>query len=136
MSDKPLSTRAARAVVTRQKGDRVDFICVTEGTADSNVDSSLVASIREEILSMCLEDVGDKLVNEIPYEVHVVTGSLAAAFVVDAVVDVSRKLEASLVVVGTHGRGRLQEFFLGSVASGLLRNCPVSVAVVRPPETT
>lgn len=66
---------------------------------------------------------------------HVVSGSLAAAFVVDAIVDVSRKLEAALVVVGTHGRGRIQEFFLGSVASGLLRNSPVPVAVIRPPES-
>mmetsp|Transcript_11174 Transcript_11174/g.28662 ORF Transcript_11174/g.28662 Transcript_11174/m.28662 type:complete len:153 (+) Transcript_11174:165-623(+) len=120
---------------TFREGDKVDFICIMEGTTDSNVDSSLVAQIREQILSMCTEDIGDKLVNQVPYDVHVVSGSLAAAFVVDAIVDVSRKLEAALVVVGTHGRGRIQEFFLGSVASGLLRNSPVPVAVIRPPES-
>jgi nucleotide-binding universal stress UspA family protein len=39
--------------------------------------------------------------------------------------------DASLVVVGTHGRGILRRLALGSVSHDLLLNAPCPVAVVR-----
>jgi nucleotide-binding universal stress UspA family protein len=39
---------------------------------------------------------------------------------------------ADLVVMATHGRGPLSRLWLGSVADGLVRNCPVPVLLVRP----
>jgi nucleotide-binding universal stress UspA family protein len=40
--------------------------------------------------------------------------------------------EAGLVVVGSHGRGAVLRFAMGSVSSSLLRSAPCPVAVVRP----
>jgi nucleotide-binding universal stress UspA family protein len=46
----------------------------------------------------------------------------------------------SLVVLGTHGRSALRDFFIGSVAERVSRRCPVPVLVVpeapAPPATT
>lgn len=40
---------------------------------------------------------------------------------------------SDLIVLGTHGRGRLGRFFLGSVAQRVLRRAPVPVLTVREP---
>lgn len=39
---------------------------------------------------------------------------------------------ADLVVMATHGRGPLSRLWLGSVADGMVRRCPVPVLLVRP----
>src|SRR5690606_1361649 len=41
-------------------------------------------------------------------------------------------LSADLVVLGTHGRGLLKRFLLGSVASGVARRSPCPVLLVPP----
>mmetsp|Transcript_36553 Transcript_36553/g.86868 ORF Transcript_36553/g.86868 Transcript_36553/m.86868 type:complete len:151 (+) Transcript_36553:271-723(+) len=122
------------SIELHKEGDVVDLICVLSASETANVDGPLVAKIREDLLSTCSEEVGSRLVHEVPYEVHVVVvDGLSSASVVEAIIDVSRKLEAAVVVVGTHGRGRMQEMFLGSVASGLLKKCPLPLAIARPP---
>ncbi len=47
----------------------------------------------------------------------------------NSICDYARKHDVDLVVMGTHGRGRLAHFFLGSVAEKVLRCaiCPVLV---------
>ena len=40
--------------------------------------------------------------------------------------------DARLLVVGSHGRGALLRFALGSVSAAMLRTAPCAVAVVRP----
>jgi len=49
-----------------------------------------------------------------------------------AIVQLAVDVEADLVVVGTHGRGWLAHFLLGSVAEGVVRRAPCPVLVVRP----
>jgi len=45
-----------------------------------------------------------------------------------------RKVEAELVVMTTHGRGRLERLWLGSVADGLIRSAPCPILLWRPEE--
>jgi nucleotide-binding universal stress UspA family protein len=53
------------------------------------------------------------------------------------IADIARELEADVIVVGTHGYGRVAGLLLGSVTQGLLHSgvCPVlAVPVSRPAE--
>lgn len=51
---------------------------------------------------------------------------------VDAILDSAAKAGADLIVLGTHGRGGLNRFLLGSVAERILRETKVPVLVVKP----
>lgn len=51
-----------------------------------------------------------------------------------ALLDFAREVSADLIIVGTHGRGALAEFFLGSVAQRVLRIAPCPVLTVRAEE--
>lgn len=48
-----------------------------------------------------------------------------------AILDYSADVHADIIIVGTHGRGGLAEFFLGSVAQKVVRSAPCPVLTVR-----
>jgi nucleotide-binding universal stress UspA family protein len=50
---------------------------------------------------------------------------------VDSIVKVATDWEADLIIVGSHGRGGLVKFFLGSVAEAVVARSPCSVEIVR-----
>ncbi|MCE9636600.1 MAG: universal stress protein [Planctomycetes bacterium] len=66
-------------------------------------------------------------------EARVVEGNPA-----EVVIDEAKAVGADLVVVGSHGKTAVHEFFVGSVAHNVATHCPVSVLVVRarPPKRT
>ncbi len=49
----------------------------------------------------------------------------------DAVIGAAKKLGASLIVVGTHGRRGIRRALIGSIAEGIVRLAPCPVLVVR-----
>jgi nucleotide-binding universal stress UspA family protein len=49
----------------------------------------------------------------------------------ELIVEEARDWDADLIVVGSHGYGRLQRMLLGSVAGAVVANAPCSVQVVR-----
>jgi len=49
----------------------------------------------------------------------------------DAIVEEAEAWGASLIVLGSHGHGRLRRMVLGSVAGAVVANAPCSVEVVR-----
>jgi nucleotide-binding universal stress UspA family protein len=51
---------------------------------------------------------------------------------VDAIADYVGKVNGSLVIMTTHGRGPLSRLWLGSVADGLIRCLPAPTLLVRP----
>jgi nucleotide-binding universal stress UspA family protein len=51
-----------------------------------------------------------------------------------AIVNYSKEAEIDLIVMGTHGRGGLGHFLMGSVAEKVVRSAPCPVLTVRHPE--
>jgi nucleotide-binding universal stress UspA family protein len=51
-----------------------------------------------------------------------------------AILDYAREARVDAIVVGTHGRGRVAQFFMGSVAENVVRHAPCPVLTVRHPE--
>ena len=49
----------------------------------------------------------------------------------DAIVEEARRWGADLIVLGSHGYGRVRRVVLGSVAAAVVANAPCSVQVVR-----
>jgi len=50
--------------------------------------------------------------------------------VVQSIVDAARDLEASLIVMGTHGRSGLERFVFGSTTEGVIRHSRIPVLAV------
>jgi nucleotide-binding universal stress UspA family protein len=61
-----------------------------------------------------------------------VIGGVAGSDPARVIVDLADALDASLIVVGTHGRSGLARLVLGSVAEQVVRHAGTSVHVVRP----
>lgn len=51
----------------------------------------------------------------------------------ERIIDSASEWHADLIVVGSHGRGGLRRFLLGSVAEFVARHAPCSVEIVRLP---
>jgi universal stress protein A len=56
---------------------------------------------------------------------------LTSATPARAILAYAADVKAHLIIVGTHGRGGLAEFFLGSVAQKIVRSAPCPVLTVR-----
>jgi nucleotide-binding universal stress UspA family protein len=59
---------------------------------------------------------------------HLETGPTA-----DEIVRKAEELDSKLLVVGTHSRGPLMRWFVGSVATDLLRMAPCPILICRTP---
>jgi nucleotide-binding universal stress UspA family protein len=50
----------------------------------------------------------------------------------DTIVEAATAEQVDMVLVGSHGRGAVGRFFLGSVSEHVVRHAPCPVLVVRP----
>jgi nucleotide-binding universal stress UspA family protein len=62
----------------------------------------------------------------VPTRGQVVTGAPA-----EEIVKTARRADAAFIVMGTHGRGVVERFFLGSVADRVVRTAPCAVVTIR-----
>jgi nucleotide-binding universal stress UspA family protein len=90
--------------------------------------SDLEASARERMQALLAsQDVG-----ALDVEAAVLTLHAPAP----AIVSFARDKRADLIVMGTHGRGRVASLLIGSVAEKVLRTASCPVLIVREPVTT
>ncbi len=81
----------------------------------------------EEYAKKHLRDLRESLFVDIPVETHILYSPNAGM----AMTDFAERVQADLIVVGTHGRNGIQRLMLGSVAEKVTRLAPCSVLVVR-----
>jgi nucleotide-binding universal stress UspA family protein len=62
------------------------------------------------------------------------TTAVTSAATAEAILTYARDHHVDVIVAGTHGRGAVRRFFMGSVAERILRNAPCPVLTVRFPE--
>jgi nucleotide-binding universal stress UspA family protein len=61
---------------------------------------------------------------------HEVTALMVQGPTVQTILQQAEKLEAEVIVVGSHGRGKLFDVVVGSVSAGVIRKATVPVLVV------
>lgn len=61
---------------------------------------------------------------------HVVNALLVQGPTVETILKQAEKLEAEVIVVGSHGHGALFDLVVGSISAGVIRKSPVPVLVV------
>ncbi len=61
---------------------------------------------------------------------HEVNALMVQGPTVQTILEQAEKLEAEVIVVGSHGRGKLFDLVVGSVSAGVIRKSPVPVLVV------
>jgi len=61
---------------------------------------------------------------------HEVTALMIQGPTVKTILEQAEKLEAEVIVVGSHGRGKLFDVVVGSVSAGVIRKAKVPVLVV------
>ena len=80
-----------------------------------------------------LQDAHDELnalADRLRAKGHTVDTLLVPGPTVQTIVEQAEKLDADVIVMGSHGRGMLFDLVVGSVSAGVMRKSPVPVLVV------
>jgi len=103
-----------------------DAPVLIEDFTDVNTVERIHASLRERMETLLAEAAEKARAEGIDVEVMIEAGVPS-----EEIARVSKELGADMVVVGTHGRGGLSRFFLGSVADRVIRTTACPVLTVR-----
>ena len=135
----PHSQLAVAAVAERRwpDGTIVEVLTVIHAAAPLALDPAFVmaAAHVDQIAEQrrLSSDVVDVAVEEIRKKAPglTVTTDVVEGNPRDAILEKAREWGADLIVVGSHGYGRLKRMVLGSVAGAVVANAPCSVHVAR-----
>jgi nucleotide-binding universal stress UspA family protein len=72
----------------------------------------------------------DALADRLRAKGHAVDTLLVPGPTVQTILEQAEKLDADVIVMGSHGRGKLFDLVVGSVSAGVIRKSPVPVLVV------
>jgi nucleotide-binding universal stress UspA family protein len=90
--------------------------------------------LQADVEGSARKQLEELLSDEDRAELHATAVVLSSPSPAQAVVDYAAEHQINLIVVGTHGRGPVAKFFVGSVAERVGRIAPCPVLIVRHPE--
>ena len=89
---------------------------------------------RQDAIKAAEKDLNARLSDEDRRQLAATAVAVVARTAPGAILDCARERHVDLIVAGTHGRGAIAHFVMGSVAERLVRQAPCPVLVVRHPE--
>ena len=95
--------------------------------AARNSDIEIWRKKAEEVARESLADIARDLENE----GFVVKNMIRTGYPSQEILDVEKKEDPSVIVLGSHGRSNLGEMLLGSVSEGVIRRCRRPVIVIK-----
>jgi len=117
-----------RATVTFAHAVEVTRIIAMTSTSGIGPQYALDAALQagRDILALAQAQADDTAVKA--------TTELLEGDCVGALLDLAERMNADLIVVGSHGRGGISRAILGSVAEGILRRSAMPVLVMHAPK--
>ena len=114
-------------------------VCVIDTTAFSHL--AMEGDNNWDLMYSMLENDAKKAIDETKHQAEragiSVTASVLNGHPVDEIINYIKDNSIDLVVVGSHGRGRIEKWIMGSIAEKLARASPVSVVIAKKcPDTT
>ena len=88
---------------------------------------------RENALKV-LENTMQKLIEKLSAENVTITTEVLIGSPESRIVETAEKINADLIVVGSHGYNRWERLLLGSVSDSVAHHAPCSVLIVRTPK--
>lgn len=127
----PSSRHALDVARTRFPGADIRLLHVTDArvTATPDLMGGMTPSLPDSGLLQAMEHADAGRLNELLMDNE--DAELLIGDPVTGLLDASQRWAADLLVVGTHAKGSLEHFFLGSTAEKLVARSPIPVLTVR-----
>ena len=90
-----------------------------------------VPQLQEELEDKARVDLNAQITDDDRRTLQLVPVVETAVNIADAVVNYAKANDIDLIVTGTHGRGAVKHFLMGSVAERVVRTAPCPVLTVR-----
>ena len=90
-----------------------------------------VPQLQTDIEEAARRDLAAQITDDDRQSLSVITSVDSAANIAEAIVKYANANQIDLIVTGTHGRGAVKHFLVGSVAERVVRTAPCPVLTVR-----
>ncbi|MDX2052610.1 MAG: universal stress protein [Polyangiaceae bacterium] len=132
-SEQALQT--ALDMARRRSGSHIHVVAIAEGYAP-NMSEDLTADAKAAFLAEAKATLEAYVDQELARRQNLFNRRSIFTIVdfgdpADRLVEIAKEVGANLIVVGTHGKGAVEQMLLGSVSQKVLRHAPCSVLVVR-----
>lgn len=98
---------------------------LAEGNVDAGIFPEQAAHDLKEHMKKFLNQLAKDYANGVDTEIFVPEGEVK-----ETILQMSKELDAKLIVAGTHGRKGINRLLMGSIAEGILRDSIIPVFIV------
>lgn len=125
-------TLRVAADIAARCGAKVYLVHVEELFADELANAEVQKPQRDFLVGLAREHHRDlqDLAKDLEQHGCDVEALLVRGYVVEKLLDEAQRLGADMIIMGSHGHGRLHDLLVGSVCEGVLRKVEVPVLVV------